>query len=115
LAEIKKVLPRIDYLFSDCKRDLQIAQSLGYKGEILGIFPGGGGYDFAAFQKYHIPLKSRRTILIKGYEDRSGRAGAVLRAIEGLVKELRGYKIVIFGADKNISAEVGILNKQEKG
>ena len=101
--DIKAVLPRINYLFTDCKRDVQLAKDLGFKGEVIGTFPGGGGYDFSVSDTYiRTPVLERDIILVKGYQGRSGRAIEVLKAIEQLVLKLKKYKIIVFGADEEV-------------
>lgn len=102
LTDIKKVLPRVDYLFTDCERDYKIAQEYGFKGEFLGVFPGGGGFDLLEIEKFKIPLEERKTVLIKGFQGRSGRAIPVLKAIEQLQDLLYDFEIVFFGADAEV-------------
>lgn len=102
LKDIKSVLPRINYLFTDCKRDYEIAKQYGFTGEFLGVFPGGGGFDLKVMEEYRKPLEERKTILIKGFQGRSGRAITVLQAIELLQKELIDFEIKVFGSDKEI-------------
>jgi len=97
--DIIKTLPRIDYMFADCKRDLNLAQTLGFKNKILGSFPGGGGYHLANYNQYIQKLSSRNIILIKGYEQRFGKCSVVLNAISNIVEGLNNYKVVVFGAD----------------
>ena len=98
--DIQKVLPRIDYLITDCKRDIEISKTLGFKKKVLGTFPGGGGFNFKEFDKYIVsPTKERRTILVKGYQGRSGRCIPVLKALKLLNHELKNYKVIVFGAD----------------
>ena len=99
LKDIKRVLPRINYLFTDCKRDCRIAQEYGFNGEFLGVFPGGGGFDLVKLNTYKIPLKDRKVILIKGFQGRSGRAIPVLKSIIELQELLCDFEIVVFGAD----------------
>jgi glycosyltransferase involved in cell wall biosynthesis len=99
LKDIKRVLPRIDYLFTDCKRDYEIAKQYGFTGAFLGVFPGGGGFQLNEMEKYKLPISQRKTILIKGFQGRSGRAIPVLKAIELLKEKLETYEIVVFGAD----------------
>lgn len=101
-ANIERVLPHIDYLFTDNKRDFGIAKNLGFKGRFLGAFPGGGGFQIEMLQKYIEPVANRTVILIKGYQGRSGRAIQVLQAIATLQGKLSGYRIVIFGADEEV-------------
>lgn len=101
LKDIQAVLTRVDYLFTDCKRDYSIAEKHGFRGEFIGVFPGGGGFKFD-LQK---PLKhpnERKSILIKGFEGRSGRAITTLKAIQRLQEELKNFHVVVFGTDYEV-------------
>lgn len=102
LADIKKVLPRINYLFTDCKRDVEIAKTYGFTGTFLGVFPGGGGFPLNEMAAYALPFEQRKTILIKGFQGRSGRAINVLKAVEQLKEPLKDYEIVVFGANDEV-------------
>ncbi|WP_242446491.1 glycosyltransferase family 4 protein [Nonlabens agnitus] len=99
LADIKQVLQRVDYLFTDCHRDHQIAVKYGFQGTFLGVFPGGGGYELDNLKQYQLPIKQRKIIAVKGYQNRSGRAVSVLQALEMIKDQLTDYEIVVFGAD----------------
>lgn len=99
---IKKVLPRMDFMFSDCKRDYEIARRNGFTGEFLGVFPGGGGYDFDSFDNLIKPIKERDIILIKGYQGKHGRCIEVLKSIQKLGSLPEKIKIVVFGADPEV-------------
>lgn len=101
--DIKRVLPRVNYLITDCKRDVSIAKELGFSGKVLGTFPGGGGFNFNESNKFIVtPTSERHTILVKGYQGRSGRSITVLRALMLLKSELKNYKVIVFGADKQV-------------
>ncbi len=95
-------MQRVNYLFTDCKRDFEIAKKYGFKGEFLGVFPGGGGFDLQAMKSYKLPLEQKKTILVKGFQGRSGRVIPVLKAIERLQNELVNYQIVVFGSDTEV-------------
>ncbi|WP_034057543.1 glycosyltransferase [Lacinutrix jangbogonensis] len=113
--DIEMVLPRLNYLFTDCKRDVQLAKDLGFKGEVLGTFPGGGGYDFSVSDKYiQTPVLERKIILVKGYQGRSGRAIEVLQALEYITVELSHYKIVVFGADVEVQSYIASSKKLQE-
>jgi glycosyltransferase involved in cell wall biosynthesis len=99
---IKKVLSRVDYVFADCKRDMYLATSLGFKGEKLGVIPGGSGFNLESFHKKMQPLKERSIILVKGYQHTFGRALNVIKALEALKKELKPYSVVVFGAHRSV-------------
>ena len=101
--EIQKVLSRVNYLITDCKRDVRIAKDLGFKNKVLGTFPKGGGFDLIKYNNYIIkPASERRTILVKGYQGKCGKSISVLKALKELTKELKNYKIIIFGADPEV-------------
>ncbi|ULC60574.1 glycosyltransferase family 4 protein [Flaviramulus sp. BrNp1-15] len=110
LDDIQRILPRINYLFTDCERDYHLAKKHGFKGEFLGVFPGGGGFDVEYIHQYNQPTKNRKIILIKGFQGRSGRAITVLQALGKLKKTLRDYEIIVFGAGAEV---VSYYNKGE--
>lgn len=97
---LKKIFNRIDFLITDCKRDYNIAKWNGFKGNFLGVFPGGGG--FFLDQIYLMPFKERKIILIKGYENELGKAINVLKALAYLKNEIEDYEIIIFGASYSV-------------
>lgn len=93
----------MNYLITDCKRDVKIASELGFIGKVLGTFPGGGGFDYDKLDKFIVkPASERRTILVKGYQGRSGRSITVLKALKALQTELKNYKVIVFGADAEV-------------
>lgn len=96
--KIRKVLARVDYFHADNHRDYALAKSLGFKGELFGILPGGGGYDIAEMNKLSLPLSERNVILIKGYQHYFGRAIQVLEALTKLKDQIDQYRIIVFGA-----------------
>lgn len=102
-SNLKKVLSSVHFLITDCKRDHKIALEYGFKGKYLGVLPGGGGYDFLQSDKFIVtPASERHTILVKGYQGKIGRCIQVLKAIQPLKKELKNFKIIVFGADKEV-------------
>jgi hypothetical protein len=100
LEEIKSVLPRVDYMFADCFRDYLIAKKYGFKEEFLGVYPGGGGFDFQ-LEKEILPASKRNIILIKGYQDLFGECIPVLKAVQQIKNELKNYEVIVFGAEKD--------------
>lgn len=106
LSDIKAVFERLDYMFADCTRDFIIAKKHGFKGEYLGTFPGGGGYNLDLSDPLVRPLIERRTILIKGYEHKFGRCNKVLESLLEIKKEINNYEIVIFAATDKVLEKV---------
>ncbi|SKB76438.1 Glycosyltransferase involved in cell wall bisynthesis [Salegentibacter salinarum] len=98
LEGMRKTLPHMNYMFADCRRDYSIAKDHGFKGEFLGVYPGGGGFDFESFDPFMMDEEDRNVILIKGYQGLHGQCISVLRGILELKEKLEAYKIVVFGA-----------------
>lgn len=102
LIKIKETLPHFDFMFADCERDFHIAIEHGFQGKFLGVFPTGGGCHFEKYHEFIKPLKSKNTILIKGYEGKLGRCNNILKAICGLKEELSRFEIKVFGANSKV-------------
>ena len=102
LKDIQAVLPRVNYMFADCKRDQQIANKLGFNGTHLGVFPGGGGFDLELIENYKIPFENRNIIAVKGNHNRSGRALQVLKALEQLGEHIDHLEVIVFGATNSL-------------
>jgi glycosyltransferase involved in cell wall biosynthesis len=98
---MNKALNRINFLITDCFRDFNIAKEKGFKNEFLGVYPGNGGIFFD--ENAILPLNQRKFILIKGYNDDIGRGINIIKAItHNVIKLLKGFTIVIYGADDEI-------------
>ncbi|MEP3836599.1 MAG: glycosyltransferase [Algibacter sp.] len=106
LEGIKRTLPNIDYLFTDCERDYVIAKKYGFRGEFLGAFPGGGGYLISEYDAFNIPFEERKTIIIKGYQHKFGRCNLVLDAIKMLKVDLSDFDIVVFSENNLVKSHV---------
>jgi glycosyltransferase involved in cell wall biosynthesis len=95
---LESTLPMMDYLFVDCKRDERIAKELGFNGECLGVFPGGGGFELPPLSELK-SLRDRKLILVKGYQDDLGECIKVLEALKFLSEDIKEYHIIVFGAN----------------
>src|SRR5690606_38061884 len=95
-------------------RDKKLICSFGFTGEFLGVYPGGGGYDFSHTDFLIRPVSEKKTILIKGYQGKHGRAWEVLQAIKGIQGLIGEYRVVVFGADKKLIELGGLFCAQEK-
>jgi glycosyltransferase involved in cell wall biosynthesis len=96
--QIRAILENCDYYHCECHRDVELARTMGLKGEVLPVFPVTGGLDIGEMQQYRTPGKtsSRRLIALKGYQNWAGRALVGLKAIELCADVLQGYTVSIY-------------------
>lgn len=107
-ARIRRVLDVCDYFTADCERDLRLAGDYGFRGEVVGYFPGPGGFKIDELLKVReaAPVAARRTIVVKGYESWCGRALTALVAVQRCAELLRDYEIVVYSATPEVAAVV---------
>lgn len=105
-ARIKAVLRSCDYYIADCQRDVGLAREFGFEGEVLGVFPGVGGFDLDHMKQLRQtpPVSARRVIVLKGYHDDNwaGRALVALKALEKCRETLAGYQVLIYSASPQV-------------
>ncbi|MEI7616945.1 MAG: glycosyltransferase, partial [Actinomycetota bacterium] len=114
--KISEVLSNCDYYSCECERDKEYAKNLGFKGEFLPVVPNSGGIDFNIVNnlKSNVLTSQRKIIMLKGYQNWSGRALVGLRAIERCADILKGYKIYIYSAEDffDVKISASLLTKK---
>ena len=110
-SRIQSVLSNIDYLFTDNKRDVDLANDLKFIGKSMPILPGGGGYHLEKHHQQIKPIDKRRLILVKGYHHWAGKALYVLNALELIVEDIRAFDIYIYSAHDIVVEKIEELNK----
>jgi hypothetical protein len=112
---IREVLSHCDYLFADCQRDARLARQYGFTGELLGVYPGGGGFDLAGLREMRQPggVTSRRVIAIKGYHGGpfAARGLVAIEALRLCAAQLLGYEIVVYSAAPEVRAMAANLER----
>jgi hypothetical protein len=112
--KMQKIFSKLNYLFVDNNRDIQLAKNLGFKNEVAGVYPGGGGYNLEEYKEYSMPILERNLILIKGYEHWAGKALKVLEAIELIVNEVENYEIYVYSAHDKVIDKIKELNQKHQ-
>lgn len=104
ISKIEAVLSVCDYFACECKRDVALASSFGFKGEVLPVLPASSGFNIEQMQHYRQPgpISTRKLIMLKGYHGWAGRALVGLRAIEMSAAVLKGYHIAIYVANEEV-------------
>jgi glycosyltransferase involved in cell wall biosynthesis len=118
-SEAEAVYKTCDGLVVEGKRDLFLAQKLGFHGKVLAKIPAFGGVTWKA-QDYCSPepTSKRRVIVLKGRDntdsvqmggDPQGRAMTAMKAFQLCQDLLRSYYIVIVQATPAIELQAKIL------
>ncbi|MGQ9367387.1 glycosyltransferase [Azospirillum sp. ST 5-10] len=96
----------IDAYLAECRRDVGIIRSLGYRGPVLPVVPASGGMDFDRLPRLEeLPRPSRRReILVKGYHGWAGRALHVLNALHLAAPALKGSRVRITLTEPAVAA-----------
>ncbi len=114
-SRIREVLSHCDYLFADCQRDARLAREYGFAGELLGVYPVGGGFDLAQLRHMRHPgdVSSRKVIVIKGYNGGpfAARGLVAIEALRLCTAQLAGYEIVVYSAAPEVREAVANLER----
>lgn len=96
--QIRRVCEAIDVYSCECRRDLALGRSFGYRGPDLPVLPNSGGVDVEAAQRLRsdAPPSQRKLIMVKGYDHFAGRAMVSLALLERFADRLKDYEIVMF-------------------
>jgi glycosyltransferase involved in cell wall biosynthesis len=106
--KIRKVLSECDFYSCECHRDVNLAKSFGFKGQILPVFPNAGGFDLEKILSLRQkgPISGRHIIMLKGYQGWAGRALVGLRALERCSDLLRDYQVVIYSSQDSTEVKL---------
>ena len=101
IVRLKRLLPLVDLMSMECDRDVEIARSLGFRGEVFPPFPVTGGYEIVerVGDDVKTTTSARRVILVKGHTRFVGRGNQALAALSALSELLKEYEIVVYSAD----------------
>lgn len=93
---IYKLLNVADALSCECERDQQLAKDFAFRGIMLPTIPAFGQTEF---QKPTTAFEVRNKIMVKGYQNKWGRAINALSALRKLEPVLEGLEIHVFSCN----------------
>ena len=104
LTNIRRVLESCDFYMCNCERDVRLARRHGFRGELLGLFQGGGGFPIQEMRDLRSPLppSERRTLAIKGLETQFGRGLLTLEALRLCARHLSPFRLVVYQAQPEV-------------
>ncbi len=98
--KLKRLLSVADFYSCECNRDVALAKSLGFQGQVMPVIPNAGGFSKEILGKQVPLLADRKVIAIKGYHGWVGRAKIALEAVEAVASNLRGCRLVVYSANR---------------
>ncbi len=98
--KLRHLLSVADYYSCECNRDVALAKSLGFQGQVMPVIPNAGGFSKELLSKQVPLLADRKVIAIKGYHGWVGRAKVALEAVEAITSDLKGYRLVVYSANR---------------
>lgn len=112
--KVRAVLSACDYYVCECHRDVELARRQGFKGEVMPVLPGAGGFDLEWMRQFRQPgpTSARRYVVLKGYQHWAGRALFGLRAIELCGDALQGYRVAIYLAGQDVALAAELLEQR---
>ena len=102
LKKLKNLMQIADAFSAECSRDVQLAKEIGFAGEVMPTIPVSGGIDKNQLApKSDVEgMRSRKSIVIKGYQNVWGQALVALRAIESVAPSLSSYTVELFSCNR---------------
>lgn len=100
LKTIKQLLIECNYYSCECIRDINLAKRYGFHGQHFLSTTNTGGYDLNWTTNNGVKhICERNIIMLKGYQNWSGRAMVALDALKLLGKLIKGYGLVIYNVN----------------
>jgi hypothetical protein len=111
VPRLQEVLAACDYYCAECHRDIALARGLGFRGEVLGVWPVAGGVDpkLAVGLRAPGPTSGRRTIALKGLGGFIGGVETGMAAIARCAPLLRGWELCGYQTEQDMIEPMGEL------
>jgi hypothetical protein len=111
-SKLRELLQLADAYSAECERDVLLARDLGFTGQAMPVIPNAGGFSEADLAIPRLDPSDRKTIALKGYHGWVGRAKVSLEAVREMSEELRGYKIIVYSANRSVLQLAKQVSKQ---
>lgn len=104
--KLKELLMHSSAFSAECRRDYLLAEKLGFAGVKMPQMPVAGGARFQGDWS-----SARRTIAVKGYHNKWGRALTVLECINDMRDELQNFRVEVFSSNRLVLRKIKKLRK----
>lgn len=109
------LLRHSDYYSAECRRDYELARSLGFNGIELPLMPNSGGFNHDVLNQQIVPLRDRKTIYIKGYGGKFGLGKLSLEVANQLLDSFTEYQVVVVSLTEDLREIANEIEQNHKG
>lgn len=84
---------------AECKRDYELAEKYGFKGEFMALRPNAGGFKETYLTEPLRTISQRTLVMVKGYHGWAGRAKLAIRALATVAEQIKELEVVVYSAN----------------
>lgn len=105
--KLRLLFETAEYFSAECLRDYELASRFNGRLKLLPLMPVAGG-----MAKNSKPELERRVIAVKGYENKWGKALAVIQLLESMAESLESYEVIVFSSNATVLKYVKSLRQR---
>ena len=105
------LLAKATHFSAECKRDANLAKSLGFQGEILPLVPVSGGLALSKMEE----SESRQVIALKGYQNSIGLGAEALKIVGEFCRQHPSLNLRIVAFASNLKTRLVAARLRSKG
>ena len=108
-SQVATCLKWVDVMTAERPIEQKVLAEYGFTGQFVApVYITVGRIDIGT--QNFCKTSERKSIIVKGYQDVSGRALNVLHALSEIPEILKNYEILVFSASDSVSAQVALLS-----
>lgn len=98
IVKLKSILSKVDLLIMECRRDQELAISLGYAGLFYEFMPATGGMNTESLSKKAriVAPKDRKWIAVKGYSGFVGQGKDAVKVVTKIESQIEEFSVFVY-------------------
>ena len=117
ILKLKSILSKVDLLIMECRRDQELAKSLGYVGSFYEFMPATGGMNTELLGKKArvVAPKDRKWIAVKGYSGFVGQGKDAVKVVAKIESQIEDFSVFVYSVglgtwlnSRNLRKKMGV-------
>jgi len=98
IVKLRSVLSKVDLLIMECRRDQELAISLGYAGSFYEFMPATGGMNTESLSKKAriVAPRDRKWIAVKGYSGFVGQGKDAVKVVAKIESQIEEFSVFVY-------------------